>query len=240
MEHELLRAAAPVAKVCGITNRRDLEHAAEAGADLVGLVSWAPSPRHVTDVEVVALGHAASALGVHAILVTVDRPRADVDAVVSAGGLAGAQLCGDERPGDWTDFVAPPRAVVGGLPSPYAPTGAPQLLLRRVGAGPGALDEVERWRRAATAFVVDRPESPGGTGEAVDLDAALEVARAAPALLAGGLDAARVGALPGLVASFLGFDASSRLESAPRTKDHRAVADFVSTSHARRRAESLR
>jgi len=237
---DLLRANGPVAKVCGITNVRDLEQAAGAGADLVGLVSWERSPRHVTDAEAVALGHAASSLGVHAILVTVDRPRAEVDDIVSAGGLAGAQLCGDERPGDWVDFVAPPRAVVAGLPARYAPTRAPHVLLRRVGAGPGAPDEVERWRRSVTAFVVDRPESPGGTGEPVDLEAALEVARAAPALLAGGLDADRVAALPDSAAAFLGFDASSRLESAPRSKDHRAVAAFVSNSHARRRAESLR
>ena len=36
------------AKICGITQTSDIQAAVEAGADAIGLVFYAPSPRNVT------------------------------------------------------------------------------------------------------------------------------------------------------------------------------------------------
>jgi phosphoribosylanthranilate isomerase len=40
----------PLAKVCGLTRQEDVDAAVEAGADLVGFIHVAASPRHIEDV----------------------------------------------------------------------------------------------------------------------------------------------------------------------------------------------
>lgn len=222
------RRTRPVAKVCGLTSAADVQLAVGAGADWLGFVSCPRSPRHLDDGAAVRLGRDARRFDASAltVLVTADRGPDDVLGLSADGAFDAVQLCGDEDPGEWS----------------VASEGAPALL-RRIACPAGddlesALHEVERWRGVAAAFVIDDPGSAGGSGRRVDLAGALGLARearalGAPCLLAGGLDGEAVAGLaPERAAPFLGFDASSRLESSPRTKCAARVAAFVRSVHA--------
>jgi phosphoribosylanthranilate isomerase len=116
------------------------------------------------------------------------------------------QLCGSERASDWAGFVA--------------------LVLRRVAVDAGAQAEIAAWKGIAHGFVLVHPSSAGGSGRAVDAALAAELARNAPCLLAGGLAADNVADRVQAVRPH-GVDASSRLESAPGTKDPARVRSFV-------------
>ncbi|MFT6830777.1 MAG: phosphoribosylanthranilate isomerase [Planctomycetota bacterium] len=214
----------PLAKVCGVTRQADIQPIAGAGADFIGLVSCPASPRHLTDLLVVALANSVRQAGVRSILVTVDADRAAVDQLVHEARLDGVQLCGMEPPSDW-------RNTAYGL-------------MRRVGVDEHGFAEIEDWRGIADGFVLDHPASAGGSGEQVDLVLASRLAEQAPCFLAGGLwaDAAVFagegsgeapgGSAVGTAGSFVGFDASSRLESAPGAKDMERVTRFVTAAHS--------
>jgi phosphoribosylanthranilate isomerase len=201
----------PLAKVCGLTRAADVEAAIAAGADLLGFVQYERSPRHLSDLQVVALAGAVRERGALSVLVIVDGERSAVDALARDAGLDAVQLCGGERPDDWRD-------------TPYA-------VLRRLGVDGDAGAEIDRWEGVAAAFVLDHPSAPGGTGRAVDLARAAELALRAPCLLAGGLDADALAAAD-LPPHLLGFDASSGLESEPGRKCPDALRRYVQAAHA--------
>lgn len=215
-ERALQRAHRPFAKVCGLKRPTDLDHALELGADLTGFVFHPPSPRHVSEAQIIALCGAVHDAGARTALVTVDAERAATDRLVELAGLDVVQLCGSEDPASW-------RETTYGL-------------LRRIGVDAGkpesCFEEVHAWQGVADAFVLDHPASAGGSGVPVDLALAGELARLAPCFLAGGLDgdadAFRDGAAPG---PFIGFDASSRLESQPGVKDRGAMERFIRAAH---------
>lgn len=198
----------PLVKVCGLTRPEDVRHAVKSGADLVGFVRHAASPRHVPDEGLDALSQAAG--DALAMLVVVGGDPSEIRRVVAGAGLDGVQLCGAEAPGDWAD---------SGL-----------LVLRRIGVADGAQEEIERWRGIASGFVLDDPGSPGGSGRGVDPARAAALAPHGPCLLAGGLSARRLedGLDPRLLAApFLGVDASSGLEASRGVKDHGGVQRFI-------------
>jgi phosphoribosylanthranilate isomerase len=198
------RAALRV-KVCGLTREEDVAAAIAAGATALGFVEYPPSPRAVTLERARAL-IAAIAGRAAAVAVLVDRDPDVAAAWMRASGATMVQLCGSERADAWRGFEHP--------------------ILRRVAADEGAEDALAAWAGIATAFVLDHPSAPGGTGLGVDLARAAVLARRAPCLLAGGLDETRVRARV-LAARPLGVDASSRLEIAPGIKDPARVAAFV-------------
>ncbi len=204
-----------LAKVCGMTRAVDVQAALEAGADYVGFVSFAPSPRHLTDAQILALGAPLEGKGPKGLLVTVDRPRSGVESLLAQSALSGVQLCGSEAPSDWAR--------------------APFQVFRRISAGPGAAEEMLAWSAIAEAFVVDHPAAPGGTGERVPVDDVLAAVAAGPVFLAGGLgpEVLENGLDPRLLeAGLLGVDASSGLERAPGTKSRTSIQRFVSAAHS--------
>lgn len=215
------RLSVPVAKVCGLTRQADLDHAIGCGADLVGLVSYEPSPRHLSDMLIVGLASTIRGSGARSVLVTVDAERGAVDRLAHEAGLDAVQLCGAEEPEDWR------HASFG--------------LLRRVGVDSSGLDEIERWSGIADGFVLDHPASVGGSGAPVSLELAVRLAGEAPCLLAGGLDGDAdvfgTAARP-FAGAFAGFDASSRLESSPGIKDAARVTTFVQSIHRLRAASA--
>jgi len=195
----------PRVKVCGLRRAEDVAAAASAGADAIGLVLHPPSPRHVEPREAAALV-ASLPPGVLPILVTVGaRPDALASLARDVGARA-VQLCGAEHAADWRGFTLP--------------------VLRRLPVDASAEAELDEWCDVAAGFVLDHPAAAGGTGRAVDLALAARLAAAVPCLLAGGLDAANVGAAVERVRP-AGVDASSRLESAPGLKDPARIAAFV-------------
>ncbi len=215
----LIRKDGLLAKVCGLTCAGDVDLALDAGADLLGFVSYPGSPRHLADAAIVALAEAVRESDARSVLVVVDGERTGVDALVGDAGLDAVQLCGHEDPADWR--------------------GTSYAILRRIGVDDGAAAELSAWGDVADAFVLDHPATPGGSGLGVDPALAARLAGEAPCLLAGGLDGDLLtGGLPAPLdaALLIGCDASSRLETAPGVKDSAAVRHFVqsvrSLSHA--------
>lgn len=201
--HEL-----PRIKVCGIRAATDVTAALGFGLGAVGLVAHPASPRHVTSVEGAAIV-AGLPRTILPVIVLVDRDPAFAEQWITASGAGAVQLCGREVASQWRLFPAP--------------------ILRRVAVTPGAEREIETWRGVAQLFVLDHPDTPGGSGACVDLERAAELALLAPCLLAGGLDATNVAERVARVRPF-GVDASSRLESTPGEKDPQRVAEFVAAA----------
>jgi phosphoribosylanthranilate isomerase len=199
-----------IAKVCGLTDPGDLDQALAAGADLVGFLHHPPSPRHCPDLAL------ARRAGERAVLVAVAD---DADALVDLALVAGAgwvqpYLPAPERPRALARLRAGGRRVL--LPWPDQP-----------GQDPLAAD-LYLWETSPAATGL-----PGGSGRGH----AMAFPPPGPFLLAGGLDgpalAGRLARMPGSDrARCRGFDAASRLESAPGRKDPARVAAFVNLAHA--------
>ncbi len=195
----------PRIKVCGVRSPSDVRDAMSFGLQAVGLVAHPASPRHVTFEQAAAVINGIP-LAVLPVVILVDRDRAFAERWFAKTGAGAVQLCGHEVASQWEHFSAP--------------------ILRRIAVAPGAEREIEAWREVAALFVLDVPGTPGGSGQSVDFERAAELARLAPCLLAGGLDADNVTERIERVRPY-GVDASSRLESAPGKKDPDRVAEFV-------------
>jgi len=196
--------APPRVKVCGITRPEDARAAIAAGADALGVV-FAPSPRRVDAARAAAIVQAAGRTPVAGVF--VDAPRAEVESLIRATGIAAVQLCGQEHPEDFLRLTVP-------------------IWRRLAVAEPAASLELRRWLPLAALFVLDHPSSPGGSGQTVDPAWARALAAQAPCLLAGGMGPANAAAAAAAVRPH-GLDASSRLESAPGLKDPALVKEFV-------------
>ena len=202
------------AKVCGLARAVDVAAAVEAGADFAGFVSYLRSPRHLGDAEIVTLAARLQGTATRGVLVTVDRPRLDVERVLERARLGHVQLCGSEDPAEWGS--------------------APFAVFRRVGADADACAEISAWAGVADAFVLDHPTSPGGSGQRVSVEHVLPALAEGRCMLAGGLTAKVLeeGLDPRLTAAGLvGVDASSGLESSPGEKNAGAVRRFVAAAH---------
>lgn len=200
----------PRIKVCGVRARADVAGAIDVRVDglglgAVGFVDHEDSVRHVESADVREMVRSLPRT-LLTVIVMVDATRRHADSMLLATGARAVQLGGAERPIDWRDFEFP--------------------ILRRVPVGDGAEREIEAWRGTASGFVLDHPHASGGAGWAVDLERARALARLAPCLLSGGLDAENVEHAVSFVRPW-GVDASSRLESERGKKDPGKVDAFV-------------
>jgi phosphoribosylanthranilate isomerase len=93
-------------KICGITRVEDALEAAKQGADAIGLVFYAPSPRNVS-IEVARAIVAALPPFVSLVGLFVNAPKANIDAVLAEVRLDVLQFHGDENPTDCTQFNLP-------------------------------------------------------------------------------------------------------------------------------------
>lgn len=220
-------ARGPAIKICGLSTGASLAAALDAGADLVGFVFFAKSPRNVS-LETAA--HLAVVTGVRAVKValTVDADDAALDAIVSRMGPDMLQLHGKESP----ERVGAIKARFG-LP-----------VMKAIGVSSADdLAAVPAYGAVADRILFDaKPPAgadlPGGNGLAFDWDLLKDVRLDAPFMLSGGLDArnvveaaARTGA--GAV------DVSSGVESAPGQKDAARIAGFVRTLRSAAGLETL-
>lgn len=199
------RIELPRVKVCGLTRAADIAVALEAGAEALGFVFHPASPRSIEPATAARLV-ASVPPEVLTVAVVVDLEAAAAGELLASTGLRCLQLCGAQRPDDWRDF--------------------PRPLLRRLGVEAAAVQELGKWASIAAGFVLDHPASAGGSGLPVDPEIAVDLARRAPCLLAGGLDPENVADAIRAVRP-RGVDASSRLESSPGQKDPTRVRDFV-------------
>jgi phosphoribosylanthranilate isomerase len=194
-----------IVKVCGLTNLADARAALEAGADWLGFIVHATSPRLIEPAKAAEIA-AALAGGVAVAVMSEVTP----DVALHAARAAGAARVQLHRvdPATWPADFPLPCAFAAGVDGEGTLHGAlppePHLVL---------LD---------TAHAV----LAGGTGRTFPWAAARELAARRAVMLAGGLDGGNVAEAMKSVRPF-GVDASSRLEREPGVKDHDKVRRFV-------------
>lgn len=194
-------------KICGITRREDALAAAACGADAVGFIFHAPSPRHVSPERVCEIVAALPA-GIATVGVFVNRDAEEVRQVAAQCRLDFIQFHGDESPGYCGAF--PAERILKAV-SPQSPADLKGLGVYRV-----------------RAFLVDqrRPGLYGGTGVRADWGLAAELAAAHPVILAGGLDETNIAAALAAV-SPAAVDINSGCERAPGIKDHTRLKRII-------------
>lgn len=193
-------------KICGITSIDDALWASACGADALGFVFYAKSPRCVTPAQaraiIVELPPFVTTVGLF-----VNEAPQTIREITADCGLAVVQLHGDETPADCA--VAPPRAIKA-------------LRVR---------DELSLARHAdfkTTALLLDTwvKDAYGGTGHTFNWQLAAEVARQRPVILAGGLTPDNVAEAIRQVRPY-GVDVSSGVELKPGRKDSGLVKQFI-------------
>ena len=201
-------------KICGITSVADALVAAESGADAIGLVFYAASPRAVSIEQARAI---ALSVGPFVTLtgLFVDADKAFVDQVLTRVPLHLLQFHGDESRDYAEQFQRPYMKAI---------RMRPELDLEAaISAYP-----------SASAILLDayRPGVPGGTGECFDW-ARVPQESTLPIVLAGGLTADNVASAIRATRIY-GVDVSGGVESAPGKKDRHKIEQFIDQArHAR-------
>lgn len=197
-------------KICGITSVEDALAAVAAGADAIGLVFYAASPRAV---DLTCAREIALAVGPFTVVtgLFVDADTDFINSVLARVPLHLLQFHGNESRSFCESFQRPYMKAI---------RMHPELDVEMaIAAYP-----------TASALLLDayRPGVPGGTGEVFDWARVPVVDR--PLVLAGGLN-------PGNVAEAIaatrvyGVDVSGGVESAPGKKDHQKIKEFVRMAH---------
>ncbi len=194
-------------KICGIREPLHARIAAEAGADAVGLVFYARSPRAV-DVPQAERIVAAVPAFVAAVGLFVDAAEREVREVLARVRLDLLQFHGEETPEFCARF------------------GVPYLRAVRMGPGADLLEYAGRFS-GAKALLLDAysPDEPGGTGLTFDW-AGVPRGLPVPLILSGGLNAANVGRAVREVGPWA-VDVSSGVEASRGVKDPRKIVEFI-------------
>lgn len=199
-------------KICGITNREDAMAAVEEGADALGFIFFAPSPRYVTPEQaesiILDLPPFVAPVGVF-----VNETAAVVNAIARQCRLHAVQLHGDESP----DFC---RHIERNV-----------IKVFRV-KDDSWIHAAVPYRTSAVLLDTYAEERYGGTGQTFDWR--LIAAISQRVILSGGLTPDNVQDAIRRVRPYA-VDASSGVEAEPGVKDHEKIRAFV---EAVRKADS--
>jgi phosphoribosylanthranilate isomerase len=204
-----------IVKICGLSNPETLDVALDAGADMVGFVFFAPSPRNIGFDAARALGEQVRR---HAqkVALTVDADDALLEAVVEALHPDILQLHGREPP-----------ARVAALQNRF---GVP--VMKAIAVETAAdLTSIGAYAHVADRLLFDaRPPRtatrPGGLGKSFDWRLLENLDPSLPFMLSGGLDAGNVGEAV-RITNAPAVDVSSGVERAPGVKDPDKIRAFV-------------
>lgn len=210
---------APAIKICGISTPGALEAAIRARAAYAGFVFFPKSPRHVTPAQAADLGARAKGR-IARIGLFVDADDAAITEAVTAAGLDGLQLHGQESP----ERAAQLRTRFG-LPVWKALSVASADDVARAHAYAGAADLV--------LFDAKTPKGtlPGGMGLSFDWNLVAHWKGPVAWGLAGGLTPENVTEAVRQTGAPL-VDTSSGVESAPGIKDEDRIAAFCAAVRA--------
>ena len=203
-----------VIKICGIKTASLLETVIDAGADMVGFMHFARSPRHVTIEQLADLiGAARGRIETSVVLVNPDN---SCVAEVAALGPDWIQLHGPETP----HRVEAIRAEAGVQVLKALPIGTAD-----------DVRHVADFAEVADRILVDaKPpkgaDRPGGLGEAFDWSLLEALDPSVAFMLSGGLTPDTVADAIRTVRPF-GVDVSSGVETAPGVKDKRLIEAFI-------------
>ena len=194
-------------KICGLTREQDVRSAVALGADAIGLVFHAPSPRAVS-LELAAILAAQVPAFVTAVGLFVDAEPEAVRAVLRQVPLGALQFHGDEPPDYCAAFARP--------------------WIKAVAMRDG-IDPLEQARRyaGASSLLLDTFDArvAGGSGRRFDWDRV--PSELAPRIvLAGGLDAANVAEAVMRVRPHA-VDVSGGVEASKGIKDYTKIAEFM-------------
>ncbi|MFB2585702.1 phosphoribosylanthranilate isomerase [Herbiconiux liukaitaii] len=198
-------------KICGLSTADTVRTAVDAGADAVGFVFAAGSPRTVTAEQAARLAEAVPD-AVETVGVFRDQPLREVVAMARAAGLGTVQLHGSE-PDEHLEALADEGLRV----------------IRALSAADYARSSVERRRLLDShRLIIDAAEPGAGVtfGEA-------ELTERPEGfwLLAGGLTPENAGRLVGVFRPS-GLDVSSGVESSRGVKDPRLIEAFIASARA--------
>jgi len=193
-------------KICGITNAKDAEMAVEAGADALGFIFVAGTPRYIDPDaarEIVKdLPPLVSPVGVFA-----DHPIEEIERVIDRCGFRTVQLHGSEAPEYCrrlaVSVIKTFRVRSGGPPPPF-----------------------EAYR--VHAFLLDTfvEGKLGGTGKTFPLEVVSSAKGFGRVIIAGGLNPENVAQVIREVHPYA-VDVSSGVESKPGRKDPQKLRDFI-------------
>jgi phosphoribosylanthranilate isomerase len=199
-------------KICGITRIEDALSAVEAGADAIGLVFYAKSPRAVTVQQARAI-IAAMPPFVTTVGLFVDAIRCELAEILDAVPLDLLQFHGDESPADCEGYHRP------------------YIKALRVKPGDDIAAHVALYSNASGVLLDTYvPGIPGGTGEAFDWSL-VPVGLSKPVILAGGLTAENVAQAISRVRPYA-VDVSGGVEVAKGIKDAEMIRAFIQAMKA--------
>ncbi|MGH7370457.1 MAG: phosphoribosylanthranilate isomerase [Candidatus Methylomirabilales bacterium] len=193
-------------KICGITNAKDAEMAVEAGADALGFIFVAGTPRYIDPDAVREIVNDLPPL-VSPVGVFADHPVAEIERVIDRCGFRTVQLHGSEAPEYCrrlaVSVIKTFRVGRGGPPPPFEAYRVHAFLL--------------------DTFVEGRL---GGTGQTFPLDIASSAKAFGRVIIAGGLTPENVAQVVREVHPYA-VDVSSGVESKLGRKDPQKLRDFI-------------
>jgi phosphoribosylanthranilate isomerase len=215
---------AVLVKICGLSEPTALQSALRAGADMVGFVRFARSPRHVSLEAGETLSRLAHGRATR-VLLTVDASDDELAGSVEAIAPDLLQFHGRESP----ERLAVLRARFG------------RPIMKAVGIGSSTdLEEARRFAPVVDRLLLDaKPPSgailPGGNGATFDwrLLAGFGLDGSATLMLSGGLSPRNVGEaieMTGIGA----VDVSSGVEARPGVKSPALIEAFLAAARAAR------
>jgi phosphoribosylanthranilate isomerase len=194
-------------KICGLTSVDAALHAAEQGADAIGLVFYPPSPRHIEITQAQSIARAMPAF-VSIVALLVDADVSVVEKVIAQVKPSLLQFHGEESPAYCRQFNLP--------------------YIKAVRVKPG-LDLVQYALQFhdAQGILLDAyvAGEAGGTGHRFDWNL-IPTDLPLPLILSGGLDANNVGAAIRRTQPWA-VDVSSGVEASKGIKDATKVAQFI-------------
>jgi phosphoribosylanthranilate isomerase len=208
----------PIVKICGLSTGLTLDAALEAGADMVGFVFFAKSPRHIDWATARTLGRQVAGRA-KIVALSVDADDDTLKRIIEALSPDLMQLHGSESPARVKEILqlcARPTMKAIGV------------------AARGDLAQAEPYEGVADTLLIDaKPPKgavlPGGNGRPFDWSLTREFRPSVPWLLSGGLDPDTVeGAIA--LSGARGVDVSSGVESAPGVKDPTRIRAFVAAA----------
>ena len=197
-------------KICGLTLVDNALDCVKAGADIIGLVFFEKSPRHVSTAKAREIARALPK-GVPACGVFVDETYDTIMQTVSACGLEIVQLHGAETP-ELADRLSAQNLVV--TKAFFA-------------ARPPKLCDTEKYPSADFCLAeYGKGILPGGNAETWDYNQALDMAKKVRLMLAGGLTCENVADAVSRIRPHA-VDVSSGVEKTKGIKDIAKVKAFI-------------
>jgi len=193
-------------KICGITREEDAWAAVEYGADALGFIFYAESPRAIRPERAAGIIRQLPPF-ITRIGVFVDEPCEAVRRVYDRVGLDAVQLHGSERPEQMSQY---PGRVIKAI---------------RV-RNSDSLRELALYKVGTYLLDTFREGTPGGTGETFNWDLAIGAKQHGRIILSGGLNPSNVADAIRLVRPYA-VDVSSGIEIEPGIKDHGRMKLFI-------------